>query len=179
METTPLDLLTKTRALTFAAAFLLSLQFYGNLYEQNTAIRNVVDPVPGDSVPALSAGSPLFFYMPWVLVGIVLLAILIIRVRGTDLAHVRRDLWIAVGCIAIAAAAKTVLVTQVNDQFRDPTATTQQLISAGWVWLAGNGITVIASGATLWFLLRWRSRIPALITTATSSETRSSVPTHR
>lgn len=163
MNADPLRLLESTRRVNLAAAGLLSLQFYGNLYEQNAAIRNVVDPVPGQSMPALAAGSPLYFYMPWVIVGVVLAVVLLVQMRHHDFPAVRRDIWIALGSLAITVTAKVFLVTQVNDRFRDPTISPEQVVSAGWVWLLGNGVAVLASGASLWFLLRWRSRMPALI----------------
>lgn len=163
MNTNPLTLLNSTRRVNFAAAFLLSLQFYGNLYEENGAIKNVVDPVPGDLTPALAAGSPLYFYMPWVLVGVALTIALLVKLRQHDFPRVRRDIWITLACIAVAAAAKALLVTQVNDIFRDPTVSSDHFVAAGWIWLLGNGIAIVASGTALWFLLRWRSRVPALI----------------
>ena len=163
MNTNPLRLLDETRTITFAAAFLLSLQFYGNLYEENIAIKNVTDPVPGELVPALAPGSPLYFYMPWVLVGLVLTIVLLVRLRKHDFPSVRRNVWVTLACLGVVIIAKVFLVTQINDTFRDASISREQFVAAGWIWLAVNGIAVLAGGAALWFLLRWRSKMPALL----------------
>jgi len=151
--------LKETRALNFGAAFFLSLQFYGNLYEENIAISNVTNPVPGRLVQPLDPGSPLYFYVPWVLIGIYLAIALLVRTRSYEPAYIRRDLMRACYSLVIVVAAKVFLITQVNDTFRDSTVSKEHFIYMGWVWLIVNGVAILAGGFTLVMLLRWRRMV--------------------
>jgi hypothetical protein len=60
--------------LTVVATVFLAQNVFGNLYEQNAALRSLVDPTPGALIGELELGSPLYYYMPWVLIGLVSLS---------------------------------------------------------------------------------------------------------
>ena len=75
-------LLRSTRWITISAVVLLSFQLYGNLYEEIVSNgRAIAHPVPGQLVGPLEPGSPLYFYLPWVPIGLVLALVLTWRMR--------------------------------------------------------------------------------------------------
>src|SRR5690348_196443 len=78
----PVALLRSTRTLSTAAAVCLAVQLFGNLYEEVVGnVATLADPRPGALVGALAPGSPVYYYLPWAPVGVVLAAVLAVRLR--------------------------------------------------------------------------------------------------
>jgi hypothetical protein len=154
-------LLRHTRALSNTAAAFLALQLCGNLYEavvSNPA--NITDPQVGGLVSALAPGSPLYYYLPWAPLGVVLVAVLAVRLRrATAPRWVVRRVQAALAALAVAVAVKVVLITTVNPRFRDPGAAVESVRSAAVTWAYGNGVAVVAVAAALVLLLSWRARL--------------------
>lgn len=160
--TTPaVTLLRETRALSTVAAVLLSVQLFGNLYEEvvtNTA--NIADPQVGGLVEELGPGSPLYYYLPWAPLGVVLVAVLAVRLpRLGAPGWVVRRVWAALAALGVAVAAKVVLITTINPRFRDPGATVEFVRSSAITWAFGNGLAIVAVAAALVLLLSWRARL--------------------
>ena len=154
-------LLQTTRPLSTTAAAFLAVQLFGNLYEEvvgNPA--TIAAPHVGALVGELAPGSPLYYYLPWAPLGVVLTAILAVRLsRLTAPTWVRRRMQRALAALIIAIAAKTALITTINPRFRDPNSTTEAVREWAITWAFGNGITILAVAAALALLLSWRARI--------------------
>ena len=152
-------LLRRTRRLTVAVVLLLSLQLFGNLYEELVSnIHTYADPQPG-SVGALEPGSPLFFYLPWVPIGLVLAVVLVVQLhRHAPRYATRRGRW-ALGGLAVAFAAKQYLIIAVNPQFRSDVITPEQIRSLAIQWGLINGVAVITVALALVLLTSWRARL--------------------
>ncbi len=163
-------LLRHTRALSTAAAACLALQLFGNVYEQVVPnLANLTDPRVGGLVGALAPGSPLYYYLPWAPLGVVLVAVLAARLGRLGAPRwVVRRVRAALGVLAVAVVAKVALITTVNPRFRDPDATVESVRSAAVTWAYGNGVAVVAVAAALVLLLSWRAR---LVDTATDTAT--------
>src|SRR3954454_7484309 len=98
------EFLARTRPLSVAATVLLGLQVAGNLYEEVVSNAHAIaDPRPGALPGELEAGSPLFFYMPWVAVGAGCAAALRVRHGAAAPRRVRRSWDGALGCLAVVA----------------------------------------------------------------------------
>ncbi|RAS70811.1 hypothetical protein C8D87_1011112 [Lentzea atacamensis] len=118
--------------------------FFGNLYEQ--VVWNpqlLADPRPGSLVGVFAAGSPIYYYLPWGPLGVVL-------------AVVTRAPRPALGCLAVSVALKVLLITQVNPVFRDPAVSREVVHGHAVLWAFGNGVVVIAVGAAILLVLRAR-----------------------
>ncbi len=154
-------LLRHTRALSTVGAAFLALQLCGNLYEQVVSNpANLTNPQVGGLVPALAPGSPLYYYLPWAPLGVVLVAVLATRLhRSAAPRWVVRRVQAALAALAVAVAVKVVLITTVNPRFRDPDATVESVRSAAVTWAYGNGVAVLAVAAALVLLLSWRARL--------------------
>jgi F0F1-type ATP synthase membrane subunit c/vacuolar-type H+-ATPase subunit K len=154
-------LLRATRALSTSAAVCLAVQLFGNLYEEVVGnVATLADPRPGALVGALAPGSPVYFYLPWAPLGVVLAAVLAVRLRRLDApAWVVRRMHVALGALAVAVAAKVVLVTTINPRFRDPGATVELLRRSAVTWAFGNGIAIVAVAVALVLLLSWRAAV--------------------
>lgn len=159
------SLLRQTRRLTVAVVVLLSIQLFGNLYEQLvTNVQTYADPRPG-SVGELDPGSPLFFYLPWVPIGLILAVVLVVQLHRRGPAYVaRRGRW-ALAALAVAVLAKAVLISQVNPEFRREDIVVQEIRSLAVVWGVGNGLAVIAVAVALVVLTSWRAGLLDLAAT--------------
>src|SRR4028119_1787224 len=183
----PVELLHRTRRLTAVAAACLALQLFGNLYEQLVgSVGTLADPRPGELVGALDPGSPVFYYLPWAPLGVVLTVVLAARLprlgapapavrrarlagggaaaapparsprRGARAPAVRR-VRLAVGAVLVAVAVKAVLIGAVNPRFRDPGVDAGTLHAWALTWAVGNGVAVVAVAAALALVLTWRA----------------------
>lgn len=96
-------LLRRTRRLTVVVVLLLSVQLFGNLYEQLvTNVQTYTDPHPG-SIGEVEPGSPLFFYLPWVPIGLVTSVVLVIHLhRLAPRPVARRGRW-ALASLGVAS----------------------------------------------------------------------------
>ncbi len=152
-------LLRRTRRLTVVVVVLLSIQLSGNLYEELvTNVRTYADPQPG-SVGALDPGSPLFFYLPWVPIGLVLAVVLVVRLhRHAPTYAARRGRW-ALVCLAVAFGVKQYLIIEVNPQFRSETISSDHIQSLAMQWGIINGIAVITVAIAVVLLTSWRARL--------------------
>jgi hypothetical protein len=154
-------LLRATRTTTALAAGFLALQLFGNLYEQlvtNAAV--LADPRPGALVDELAPGSPLYYYLPWAPLGVVLVAVLAVRLpRLGAPGWVVRWTRAALGALAVAVAAKVVLITSVNPRFRDPGTGAEEVRGWAVTWAVGNGLAIVAVATALVLLLGWRARV--------------------
>lgn len=152
-------LLVRTRRLTALVVVLLAVQLSGNVYEQLvTNVGTFHDPQPG-AVGELEPGSPLFFYLPWVPIGLVLAVVLVTRLHRLAPAQVaRRGRW-ALACLGVAVAAKAVLISQVNPQFRREDIAREQVRSLAVWWGLWNGLAIIAVASALVLLVSWRPRL--------------------
>ncbi len=150
-------LLRRTRRLTVVVVVLLSIQLFGNLYEELvTNIHTYADPQPG-SVGALEPGSPLFFYLPWVPIGLVMAVVLVVRLhRHAPRSAALRGRW-ALACLVVAFAAKQYLISTVNPQFRSATISADDIRSLAVHWGIVNGIAVVAVAVALVLLTSWRA----------------------
>lgn len=153
LSTSPLR---RTRVLTVVATLFLAQNAFGNLYEQNTALRSLVAPSPGAFIGALEIGSPMYYYMPWSLIGLAAAVWLVVRMHRMALPAARRGR-VALGLLAVAATSKTLLITTVNPVFRDPGETADRVRDLTALWLAGNGLTILTTAAAVILLLSWRA----------------------
>lgn len=135
---------------------LLSFQLYGNLYEEIVSnVRAIAHPVPGQLVGPLDPGSPLYFYLPWVPIGLVLVFVLTWRLR-----HAPR--WITYrlrgACVALllALALKVYLIGWVNPIARDATVTATAARDGAILWAVPNGVAILAVATALVLLVSWR-----------------------
>ena len=154
-------LLRATRALSTGAAVCLAVQLFGNLYEEVVGnVATLADPRPGALVGALAPGSPVYYYLPWAPLGVVLTAVLTVRLRHLGApAWVVRRMHVALGALAVAVAAKAVLVTTINPRFRDPGAAVELLRRSAVTWAFGNGIAIVTVAVALVLLLSWRAAV--------------------
>lgn len=154
-------LLRATRALSTTAAVFLAVQLFGNLYEEvvtNTA--NIVDPQVGGLTSELGPGSPLYYYLPWAPLGVVLVAVLAARLhRLSAPGWVVRRVQGALAALVVAVAAKVALITTINPRFRDPAASLDLVRESAITWAFGNGLAILAVATALVLLLSWRARI--------------------
>ncbi|MFI7221281.1 hypothetical protein [Micromonospora maritima] len=160
-DPTGVALLRSTRALTLTAALCLAVQLFGNLYEElvsNVAV--LARPQPGGAVGALDPGSPMYYYLPWAPLGVILVAVLAHRLasRGAP-AWVVRRLRLALAALAVAVAAKAILVSSVNPRFRDPAENAGTLRELATLWAGINGVAIVAVAVALTLLLSWRARV--------------------
>ena len=155
------ELLRRTRALTATAAALLAVQLCGNLYEQlvgNVAV--LAQPRPGALVGAFDPGSPVYYYLPWAPLGVVLTAVLAARMpRLGAPPWVVRRVRAAAEAVGVAVMAKVVLITRVNPLFRDPTLDAASVRGWAVTWALGNGVAIVAVATALVLLLSWRARL--------------------
>ena len=154
-------LLRATRPVSALAAGFLALQLFGNLYEQLVSnAATIADPRPGALVGELAPGSPLYYYLPWAPLGVVLVAVLAVRLpRLGAPGWVVRRTRAALGALAVAVAAKVALITSVNPRFRDPGAGAGELRGWAVTWAFGNGLAIVAVAVALALLLGWRARV--------------------
>lgn len=156
------EFLARTRPLSVAATALLTLQVTGNLYEEAvTNIQAITRPRPGAMPGELEAGSPVFFYMPWVAIGAGCAATLRIRHGAAAPKRVRRSWNGALACLCIVAAAKIPLVVTINPLFRDPKQDPELLRARARLWAWGNGLAVLAGGTAIALLTSAR-RLPVV-----------------
>jgi hypothetical protein len=156
-STTRPTALRRTRALTVIATVFLLQNVFGNLYEQNAALANLADPTPGALADELAVGSPLFYYMPWVLIGLVAAVILVVRMHRMRLPAAPRGR-IALALLAIGTTAKTLLITSVNPLFRDAGQDPERVRELTMLWLTGNGLTIVVVAAAITLLISWRAK---------------------
>jgi hypothetical protein len=154
-------LLRATRPLTLAAALCLAVQLFGNLYEQlvsNVAV--IARPRPGEAVGALDPGSPVYYYLPWAPLGVILVAVLAHRLAAAGApSWVVRRLRLALTALAGAIAAKAVLISSVNPRFRDPAEGIGTLRDLAMLWAGVNGVAILGVSVALTLLLSWRARV--------------------
>src|SRR3954452_9074579 len=99
------EFLARTRPLSVVATALLTLQVTGNLYEELvTNPQAAIDPRPGALPGALEVGSPLFFYMPWVAIGLGAAVALRWRHGAAAPRRMRRAWNAALACLGVVAA---------------------------------------------------------------------------
>lgn len=119
---------------------------FGNLYEQIVWNPQLLaDPRPGSLVGVFAAGSPLYYYLPWGPLGVVL-------------AVVTRAPRPALGCLAVSVAMKILLITQVNPVFRDPAVSRDVVHHHAVLWAFGNGVVVLAVAAAILLVQRAQRR---------------------
>jgi hypothetical protein len=153
-------LLRSTRRLTVSVVLLLSLQLIGNLYEELVSnVRALADPGGQPTVGELDAGSPLFFYLPWVPIGLGLAVMLTIRLHRLAPAAVARSARWAMAWLAVAVIAKAVLISQVNPQLRRTDLPGEELFQLAIAWAFGNGLAIVAVASALVLLVAWRPRL--------------------
>jgi hypothetical protein len=123
---------------------LLSMWFFGNLYEQ--VVWNpqlLADPRPGSLVGVFAAGSPIYYYLPWGPLAVVL-------------AVSTRAPWPALASLGVSVALKVLLITQVNPVFRDPAATRDVVHDHAVLWAFGNGIVLLTVAVAILLIQRAR-----------------------
>jgi F0F1-type ATP synthase membrane subunit c/vacuolar-type H+-ATPase subunit K len=116
--------------------------FFGNLYEQ--VVWNpqlLADPRPGSLVGVFAAGSPIYYYLPWGPLAVVL-------------AVVTRAPWPALASLGVSVALKILLITQVNPVFRDPAGTREVVHDHAVLWAFGNGVVVITVAVAILLIQR-------------------------
>ena len=107
-------------------------------------------------------GSPVYYHLPWAPLGVVLVVVLAVRLRRLAApGWVVRRVNGALAALAVAVAAKVVLITTVNPRFRDPDAAVELVRRSAVVWAVGNGVAVLAVAAALVLLLSWRAGVLA------------------
>ncbi|WP_439659264.1 hypothetical protein ACSHWB_43935 [Lentzea sp. HUAS TT2] len=127
---------------------LLCMWLFGNLYEQIVWNPQLLaDPRPGSLVGVFAAGSPVYYYLPWGPLGVVL-------------AVVTRAPLPALGCLAVSVVMKVLLITQVNPVFRDPAVSREVVHDNAVLWAFGNGVVVLTVAAAILLVQRAR-RSPA------------------
>jgi hypothetical protein len=152
-----IDLLSSTRRLTVAAVVLLGFQLYGNLYEELvTNVAAIARPTPGGLVGPLDAGSPMFFYLPWVPVGLVLVFVLAVRIHRSGPRWVARRVAGACGALVVAVAVKVYLIGWLNPTARDRGVVAEEVRATAIRWAVLNGIAVLAVATALVLIVSWR-----------------------
>jgi hypothetical protein len=133
---------------------------FGNLYEEIVWIpRLLADPRPGTLVGAFDVGSPVYYYLPWTPLCVVLAVVLRVRFGGRAPVRVRRAWDAAIACLAVGVAVKVLLITRVNPTFRDPAAPPAVVHDRAVLWAVGNGLAVGTVAAAVLLLTAWR-RVP-------------------
>jgi len=151
-------LLRETRWITIAAVVLLSFQLYGNLYEEIVSnVGAIAHPVPGQLVGPLEPGSPLYFYLPWVPIGLVLAFVLTWRLRHAP-RWITRRLRAACWALLLAVAVKVYLIGWVNPTARDATASAATTRDSAILWAVPNGVAILAVATALVLLVSWRTK---------------------
>ena len=107
----------------------------------------------------LDPGSPLFFYLPWVPIGLGLAVVLTIRLHRLAPAAVARSARWAMAWLAVAVIAKAGLISQVNPQLRRTDLPADELRELAVVWAFGNGLAIVAVATALELLVAWRPRL--------------------
>ena len=154
------QLLRSTRRLTVAVVLLLSLQLFGNLYEELVSnVRVIADPGGQTAVGEVDPGSPLFFYLPWVPIGLALAILLTVRLHRLAPGAIARSARWAMASLAVAVIAKAVLIAQVNPRLRRTDLPTDQLRETAVLWAFGNGLAIITVAVALVLLVAWRPRL--------------------
>jgi hypothetical protein len=151
------SLLRRTRVLSVCLTALLCMWFFGNLYE--ALVWNpqlITDPRPGSLVGEFAVGSPVYYYLPWTPVSVVLAVVLRIRFGGSVSSRVRRSWSAALGCLVLAVVLKIGLITQVNPTFRDATVSAELVRERAVWWAFGNGLVVVAVAVAIVLLTAWR-----------------------
>ena len=150
-------LLRRTRALSVAATALACMWLFGNLYEEIVWIpRLLADPRPGSLVGAFDVGSPVYYYLPWTPLCVVLAVVLRVRFGGRAPVRVRRGWDGVVAFLAVGVAVKVLLITRVNPTFRDPAVPPAVVHDRAVLWAVGNGLAVLAVAAAVLLLTAWR-----------------------
>jgi hypothetical protein len=123
---------------------------FGNLYEELvTNLQLIANPRPGTLVGEFAVGSPVYYYLPWTPLCVILLVILRVRFGRSAPARVRRAWNGAIGFIAFAVIAKVFLITQVNPVFRSLAVSSEVVHNRAAWWAFGNGIVIIAVAAAV------------------------------
>ncbi|WP_434445195.1 hypothetical protein [Lentzea sp. E54] len=123
---------------------------FGNLYEQIVWNPQLLaDPRPGSLVGTFAAGSPIYYYLPWGPLGVVLA----VSTRAPKP---------ALACLAVSVALKVLLITQVNPVFRDPSVSRDVVHDNAVLWAFGNGTVIIAVAAAILMIQRQRGRLAEL-----------------
>jgi F0F1-type ATP synthase membrane subunit c/vacuolar-type H+-ATPase subunit K len=151
------EFLTRTRRWSVAATVLLCLWLFGNLYEEVVWIPQLIaDPRPGTLVGALALGSPVYYYLPWAPVSLVLTVVLRVRFGPAAPPRVRRAWTAAIAALVVAVLGKIGLITLVNPVFRDPAAAPEVVHDRAVLWAVGNGVVLVAVAIALVLLTAWR-----------------------
>lgn len=152
-------LLQRTRRLTVLTVVLLSVQLAGNLYEEVvTNVLALTRPLHYIWPDEFEPGSPVYFYIPWAAVGIVLAVVLAARLQRLAPARIARHAWVAIGLLGVNLAAKAFLIANVNPHFRDPNALPDEIRRFAVIWGVGNGIAILTVAAAIVLLTYWRPR---------------------
>jgi hypothetical protein len=155
--TVTVELLRRTGALSICLTALLCMWLFGNLYEALVwNLQLIADPRPGTLVGAFAVGSPVYYYLPWTPLSVVLAVILRLRFGAIVPVHVRRAWTGGIGCLVFAVIIKIFLITQVNPTFRDPTVSSGFVHDRAVMWAFGNGAAIVAVAAAVLLLTRWR-----------------------
>lgn len=150
-------LLRSTRRLTVAATVFLLFPLYGNLYEEIvTNTRAIADPIAGQGVGRLAPGSPLFFYLPWAPLGVVLVFVLAVRLCRTGPAWVARRAVSACVALLVYIGAKVYLIGWVNPTARHISVPAAVVRAESIQWAFINGVAILAIATALALILSWR-----------------------
>lgn len=139
------EFLDRTRMFSVCLTALLCMWLFGNLYE--SAVWNlglIADPRPGTVAGALAPGSPVYYYLPWTPLSVVLAVALRVRFGAIAPAHVRRGWNAAIGLVVCAMLMKVFLITQVNPVFRDPDTPVRAVRDQAVLWGAVNAAVIAA-----------------------------------
>ncbi|ANZ41343.1 hypothetical protein BBK82_40660 [Lentzea guizhouensis] len=137
---------------------LLSMWFFGNLYEQLVWNPQLLaDPRPGSLIGVFAPGSPFYYYVPWSQLAVVLAVVVWFRLPRNSPA--RRRWTVALGFLIASVAAKVVLITQVNPVFRDPAVSREVVHDNAVVWAFGNGFVVLTVGVALLLITSQRAQL--------------------
>lgn len=133
---------------------LLCMSLFGNLYEQIVWNPQLLaDPRPGSLVGMFAVGSPVYYYLPWVPIGLVLAVVARVRMPHTTPRRVLRAWNTALGCLGVGVVVKIGLITVVNPVFRDPAATRDHVHDTAVLWAFGNGIAVLSFAAAVLLII--------------------------
>ena len=92
----------------------------------------------------LDPGSPVYYYLPWAPLGVILVAVLAHRLATHSAPDwVVRRLRLALTALAGAVAAKAVLISSVNPRFRDPAEDVGTLRDLAVLWAGVNGVAIL------------------------------------
>lgn len=171
-------LLRGTRRITIATVVLLSFQLYGNLYEEIVSnVRAIAHPVPGQLVGPLEPGSPLYFYLPWVPIGLVLAFVLTWRLRHAP-RWISRRLRSACAALLLAVAVKVYLIGWVNPTARDAALSATATRDSAILWSVPNGVAILAVATALILLVSWRRKVVDQLVEHTASSRHTSTGGH-